>query len=179
MKFKLTQELEKIRRQLRLTQQRLQKEKAELLEVMGTQLLSDAQLDYLTKSRGGTGEDGVTWDPVKNVKRKNKRGDQKEGRKTKSGKAMPGPGDNDIGIDTGLQRDSASPGFIGADGKGGNLFEQDEDGVTVGYNREYSEFFDEKRPLLPETLPPAWVEKQEEIIRQWAEKIMEEGTEGI
>ena len=34
------------------------------LEQLGIQVLSFAQLDYVTKARGGTGEDGVKWDEV-------------------------------------------------------------------------------------------------------------------
>ena len=173
-KFSLNHELEKIRRQLKRTREELRQKKAELLETMGVQLLSDAQLDYLTKSRGGTGLDGVKWNPVKNVRAKNRRGRKSEG-KTKSGKTLPGPDQNEIGVDTGLQRASASPGFVGPDGKGGNFFVQDADSVTVGYGREYSEHFDAQRPLLPDTLPDEWVQHQEEVLKEWAEKIIDEG----
>ena len=180
----IKQELEKIRRALRTTKKKLQDSKAELLEEMGTQLLADAQLDYLEKARGGTGKDGVTWKPnaPATIRKKNNRTSarKKDGKKTKSGrKVLPGPSSVEIGVDSGLQRASASPGYVGPDGKGGNLFLQYADSVTVGYNREYSEYFDEQRPLLPETLPAEWVQHQEEIVKDWAEKILEEGIGGI
>lgn len=181
MKLNIKSELERIKNQLKATRQQMAKKKAELLETMGVQLLADAQLDYLTKSKGGTGKDGVTWKPLapSTIRKKNRRGSQKKDRKTKSGKALPGPTQSDIGVDTGLQRASASPGFIGPDGKGGNFFEQDENSVTVGYNREYSEYFDEARPLLPDELPQDWQENQEQIVTEWAEKLLDEGISGI
>lgn len=181
MKLNIKSELERIRKHLKATRQQMAKRKAELLETMGVQLLADAQLDYLTKSKGGTGKDGVAWKPLapSTIRKKNRRGSQKTGRKTKSGKSLPGPTQSDIGVDSGLQRASASPGFIGPDGKGGNFFQQDENGVTVGYNREYSEHFDAARPLLPDELPQEWQEHQEQIVTDWAEKLLEEGIGGI
>lgn len=181
MKINIKSELEEVLKKLKATRQQMAKKKAELLEAMGVQLLADAQLDYLTKSKGGTGKDGITWKPLapSTIRKKNRRGSQKAGRKTKSGKALPGPTQSDIGVDTGLQRASASPGFTGPDGQGGNLFEQDEDSVTVGYNREYSGYFDEARPLLPDELPQEWQEHQDQIVTDWAEKIFKEGIGGI
>lgn len=91
------------------------------------------------------------------IKAKNRRGEKNSKRKTtKSGKAMPGAGSSAIGIDTGLQQASASPGFQGSDGKGGNIDIVTETSVTVGYGREYSGYFDAARPLLPTVLPEAW-----------------------
>lgn len=201
MKLNIKSELERIRKQLKATRQQMAKKKAELLETMGVQLLADAQLDYLTKSKGGTGKDGVSWKPLHEltIKRKNRRGlnqtgtaakraqklvDQKKrgrpSKKVKDAKSfLQNSQSTDIGVDTGLQRASASPGFIGPDGKGGNFFEQDETSVTVGYNREYSKYFDEARPLLPDELPQEWQEHQEQIVTDWAEKLLEEGIGGI
>lgn len=62
----------------------------------------------------------------------------------------------EIGVDHGLQRASAQPGFQGGDGDGGNVFVIDQAGVTVGYGRSYSAAFDELRPLLPEIIPQSW-----------------------
>lgn len=42
----------------------LRQERRHMLEVMGVQLLQFAQLDYVTKARGGTGTDGVKWEPI-------------------------------------------------------------------------------------------------------------------
>ncbi len=181
--FKVTNEIQKIKQALNLTQQQLQQKKDELLETMGIQLLADAQLDYLTKARGGTGLDGVKWKPnaPATIRRKNNKTSarKKDGKKTKSGKLLPGPGAVEIGVDSGLQRASCSPGFVGPDGKGGNFFKQDADSVTVGFNREYSEYFDEDRPLLPETLPEQWVQNQEDVVQDWADNILNEGMKEL
>lgn len=160
--------------------QRISDELPELLEEAGVQILSNAQLDYVAKSRGGTGSDGVKWAPLqpKTVERKNRRGRKTSNKKTKSGKVLPGPGQSEIGIDTGLQRASASPGFVGPDGKGGNLMQQDPTSITVGFNREYSEHFDAKRTLLPETLPDAWEEQLSDIAQQRLDRIMDEEMQG-
>ncbi|WP_431851384.1 hypothetical protein, partial [Allosphingosinicella sp.] len=40
-----------------------------------------------------------------------------------------------IGVDTGLQRASARPSFLGSDGKGGNVLQVTGNQVTVGYGR--------------------------------------------
>lgn len=81
---------------------------------------------------------------------------------------------HEIGVDTGLQRSSASPGFSGTDGRGGNFFDIRGTQVTVGYNRSYSKHFDRVRKLLPDTLPDAWQQKMEEQTLTWAESIIQE-----
>lgn len=156
--------------------------------MLGTQLLSFTKLDYETKGRGGTGTDGITWKPLaeSTIEKKTSRETAKpqkskngriKPRKTKSGKRMPALGTTQIGVDTGLQRASASPGFIGKDGKGGNLFKLDTNVVTVGYNRSYSVYFDEVRPLLPEKLPDKWTKELEALVQEWADKIIKENLD--
>lgn len=159
-----------------MTREELQKRKDELLKAMGVQLLVDSVKDYHTKSQGDTGLDGEKWKPLapSTVQRKNQRKLGGRGR-GKSKLSLEELAFTDIGIDTGRQLKSASPGYSGQDGQGGNLFEQDAESVTVGYNRDYSEHFDEVRPLLPEILPEDWVQHQEEIIEKWAEQIIEQG----
>jgi len=77
------------------------------------------------------------------------------------------PGSYQIGRDTGLQLNSASPGFMGPDGGGGNIFTQDEVSFTIGFGRNYSQYFDRWRKLIPDVLPAAW---QEELERLAAER---------
>lgn len=79
---------------------------------------------------------------------------------------------HEIGVDTGLQRASASPGFQPADGEGGNVFQVDGDTVRVGYGREYSEYFDADRPLLPDDLPESWEAEVDHVVLRWAEEIL-------
>ncbi len=149
-------------------------EQHDVLHVIGVQLLSFVSLDYDTKSRGGTGTDGIAWKllAASTIAKKTKRGKRNEKRKTtKSGKARPGAGSTAIGIDTGLQRASAQPGFSAAGG--GNKFVVDATGVTVGFQRSYSGYFDEERPLLPTKLPEAWQRECDDILNRWGAKILE------
>lgn len=67
----------------------------------------------------------------------------------------------DIGVDTGLQRASGSPGYRG----GNQVFMKNEVGVTVGYNMAYSKHFDKRRKLLPDEMPPEWMEELELIVQ--------------
>jgi hypothetical protein len=155
------------------------REHRDLNEAVGVQLLSLALQDYLTKSRGGTGAEGTTWKKLSaaTIKRKNGTSTGKKNAKrktTKGGKARPGIGSSAIGLDSGLQQDSASPGFIGPDGKGGNFMEVIDVSVTVGFGREYSEHFDAVRPLLPLELPDAWREKCEDIKDRRISQILDE-----
>lgn len=77
-----------------------------------------------------------------------------------------------IGVDTGLQRASVQPGFVGGDGQGGNKFDVQGNSVTVGYGRSYSEHFDRKRTLIPGTLPKAWEQELERLTENWASDVL-------
>lgn len=154
--------------------------RAELLQVLGVQLLSNVLLAYNDKSRGRTGEDGIKWKPLaeSTIKKKNKRGKGRRGRRG-GRKGIEGPSGNTstfIGVDSGLQRNSASPGFRAPDSKGGNIFDINEQAaeVTVGFGRSYSEYFDEDRPLLPNDLPEDWEVELEDITEKHYEEIFEE-----
>lgn len=56
---------------------------------------------------------------------------------------------------------------------GGNKFVVDATGVTVGFQRSYSGYFDEERPLLPVKLPEAWQRECDDILNRWGAKILE------
>ncbi|HUQ70369.1 MAG TPA: hypothetical protein VM165_12640 [Planctomycetaceae bacterium] len=153
----------------------MEAEQREVLNTIGLQLLSFVQLDYSTKSTGGTGTDGISWKPLaaSTIARKQKRGKRNDRRKkqtTKSGKARPGIGSTVIGIDTGLQRNSASPGFKAPGG--GNVLHVEGHTVTVGFGRSYSKYFDEQRKLMPTTLPAEWERACDAILTRWATKIL-------
>lgn len=151
----------------------LSSEQQEILEALGVKVLSFSKQAYIVKSRGGTGSDGIKWKPLaqSTIDARNRRGKRNAKRTTtKSGKARPIGGGVAIGIDTGLQLSSASPGFQA--GKGGNIFQIRGASVTVGYGREYSGYFDEQRPLLPAQLPDEWERELNELMVRWAEKLI-------
>ena len=75
----------------------------------------------------------------------------------------------DIGVDTGLQRAAGSPGYRGEH----QIFTKDEVGVTVGYNMKYSKFFDRRRKLMPDQLPPDWFKEIESIAEKHIETTLE------
>jgi len=149
--------------------------KSEVLEAIGIQVLSLAQRDYRTLSRGGTASDGRVWkalDP-KTIKRKASRG-RKAGvvKRTFGGNVLPSGNVSAIGIDTGLQFASGSPGFIGADAKGGNVFTKGPTSITVGYGRIYSKYFDAVRKLMPDVLPDNWRKAIDRVVAAWMKKIV-------
>jgi hypothetical protein len=79
-----------------------------------------------------------------------------------------------IGIDTGLQINSAQPGYQPPDGQGGNVCRLQANQVTVGFGRSYSTYFDEKRQLLPEKLPIAWEQGLSRILEKTVEQLLRE-----
>lgn len=76
------------------------------------------------------------------------------------------PGSYEIGVDTGLQRSSARPGFMASDSLGGNVQQMEADSITVGFGRSYSAAFDKHRKLFPEILPVAWVEELQAMVAE-------------
>jgi len=156
----------------------IEQQRRDLLQLLGVRLLSFIKQAYIQKSRGGTGDDGIVWKPLKpeTILAKNRRtGKGKKKKKkttTASGKVRPSFSSSGIGIDTGLQQSSSSPGFIGPDGKGGNVFSIDDVGVTVGFGRAYSTYFDEDRKLVPTSLPDKWREEMERLAANWGIQIV-------
>ncbi len=82
-------------------------------------------------------------------------------------------GSYQIGVDTGLQRNSASPGYTAPDGKGGNVMTRTDDSITVGFGRSYSKYFDKNRKLIPDVLPVDWMTDLEEIAAGVGGKVVE------
>lgn len=171
--FRVRFPLQELRAQAANIDQRLRKEQPTILMVLGVQLLSFVSEAYNVKSRGGTGSDGITWKPLnpKTIKAKNRRGKRNFKRTaTKSGKERPTANDSLIGVNTGLQRASASPGFRGD----AQAFVLGEAQITVGFNLSYSKFFDETRPLLPDPIPESWQRELEALVQDWADRIVKE-----
>lgn len=168
MKFKVKFPTEQVRNRLRLLKRDIQQEEKNLLNAIGVALLSESQQAYRVKSRGGTGSDGIAWKPLaaSTIEKRNRRGKVNAKRlTTKSGKARPAGGSVSIGIDTGLQLSSASPGFKD------NILSIEPAAVTVGYGRSYSKYFDDERPLLPSKLPPRWRDVCDNIVFRWLKSI--------
>jgi len=171
--FQISTPFAALQQKLETAKQQIQDDKQQLLQAIGVTILSLNQLDYRTLSRGGTASDGRRWaalDP-KTVKRKASRG-RGEGSKarTGSGKVLPVGNVSAIGIDTGLQFASGSPGFDSPGG--GNVFEVSQTNVKVGYGRSYSKYFDMKRKLIPDTLPASWRQLLESIVDRWLQNIV-------
>lgn len=202
--------IEAFQRASSAARQQMAQQTPDLMQAMGIQLLSFAQLAYRDKARGGQGDDGVKWAPLQRgtlearVRRRAKaRAIVKERRdiagqiRTTRGAGAPSKirklrdrrkklsarlqkevdkevANHEIGVDTGLQRASAQPGYTGADGKGGNLLDVSGAQVTVGYARSYSQHFDTARPLLPATMPEKWQKTLDGLVQDWAETIIQE-----
>lgn len=173
MRFSVRMPSDKIRAKLRRAKVAFGSQQQAVLVAMGVDVLSKSQQAYRIKSRGGWGSDGIKWQSLRpsTIAKRNRRGKKNANRKTtKSGKARPIGGKVSIGIDTGLQLSSASPGFKAAGG--GNIFRLTSTSITVGYGRSYSKYFDEDRPLLPAKLPVPWRKSLERIVGRWAAAIL-------
>lgn len=201
--------------------------------VAGVSVLGHVQRDYETKSRHGTGEDGIQWKDLSpktieaRVRRRAnaqkiveerrqlaaeirgilhggltpraKRGKGKAVSKEDAVRALREKREAlsrkldsmviaemsqyQIGVDQGLQRASAAPGFNDPaktwrlnppDDKGQNLFQVNGNTVTLGYSRSYSEAFDSERPIFPEQLPTSWKEDADEAVDDWMSGIARE-----
>lgn len=171
--FEVQVPFNQIRDRIEQAKSQVQVKQSEVVEALGIQALSLAQKDYRTLSRGGTASDGRRWKALspKTIAMKSRRG-RKSGKKlTFLGNVLPSGRISAIGIDTGLQMASASPGFHGSDGRGGNIFEAGPKSVTIGYGRIYSKYFDIARKLLPEVLPESWRQALDRVVQAWLQKI--------
>lgn len=140
-------------------QRALAAEAHQVLDIVAVAVLSFTALDYVTKARGGTGTDGVKWDPLTAATiRKRKRGKAK-------GKAKFG-GAHEIGRDTGLQLASLQPRHAG-----NKTFEPA--AVTVLATRSYSVHFDKRRPIFPETIPAEWMADIDEQVARYGAQVLE------
>jgi hypothetical protein len=166
----------------------LKKRQADALKLLATLFASLAAEAYESKSKGGTGSDGIKWDDIspatkaaKNRRAKRKTGKNRRGglrnnkEATSTGKKRPTISDSMIGVDTGLQRAAVSPGY-GTNADLSNpdaILEFTEVDFTIGYGRPYSKYFDEKRPLFPSVLPPDWETQADEGLTNWAGETLE------
>lgn len=208
VQINVSHNLDKIPRQTLEIREEIERRAPELMNQLGTQVLSWSQQSYLAKARGGRGNDGIQWAPLKRAtlearvrKRADARGIVQERRSLASQiRSTKGAGssgrkarlrakrkellarlkslvdrevdNHEIGVDTGLQRSSATPGFTGTDGRGGNVFRRQGLSVTVGYGRRYSPHFDRRRPLLPAAIPTKWQQGLDRRTERWLEAIV-------
>lgn len=154
-------------------QKTMRSEFHDLLTALGMRYLSFVSQDYERKGRGLTGEDGIQWAPLTSgyLKRRIKKNMKAKGAKkltTKTGKLRPTVGNVQIGVDTGLQRASITPGYQGAD----KIFRVEEVTVLVGFGRSYSKYFDIKRKLLSEKMPLLWFEVLADMAKEFGENAM-------
>lgn len=211
---------------------------------VGVSVLAHVQKDYETKSRHGTGEDGVQWmdlsektlearvrrrspaqkiveerkqiaqeirgilhgglTPTRKVTRGKNKGqrvavpkevavaERRKRRETLSKQLnnllLKELSSYQIGVDQGLQRSSAAPGFDdpkkiwelnASDADGGNIFVVDGGTVTLGYGRSYSAAFDADRPIFPDQLPAGWREDAEKTLHDWTDEVVSEVMGGL
>jgi len=180
--------------QLRKARETLRTTLPSLLQQVGVYVLQEQKFSFESKSRGGTGADGVKWKPLADsteVKKARKskafKGRQKRlralGKRLKAAKSdkqrskivgqIDGLGSvpkSQIGVDRGMLRNSSTPGYAGPDGQGGNVLEVKGNRVSVEYGRSYAKWFDEKRPLFPTTAPQSWVDGIDSIVRDWVDQ---------
>lgn len=176
---------------------RMEREQASLLQQIGVYILQEQKFSFESKSRGGGGADGKRWKSLadstelkKARKSKGFRAKQVRARallkklglastpekrrgimgKIQAARQVP---KSQIGVDRGLLRNSATPGYAGPDGKGGNIFTVTGSRVTVGYGRSYADYFDAVRQLMPDddNPPKAWVDGVDAIVQEWIDDI--------
>lgn len=164
----------------------LRARKPEGAEAVGITILHRVQEAYGVKARGGVGSDGIVWPDLKpatiraRMNRLKRFKNLAKAAKRKKLEKLTLDGGYEIGVDTGLQINSASPGFTDptwnrtpSDSLGHNVFVVDAGNVTIGYDRTYSAAFDRDRKLIPETLPAPWEVEAEEAFTTWADLIIQ------
>ncbi|QDT54674.1 hypothetical protein Pan44_27090 [Caulifigura coniformis] len=160
--------------QLAQAQRNLDAGMASLLQDVGVFIAMEQRSSFEDKSRGGGGADGEKWKPLKESteRRKALKGIRKpKARKdgTRKRRAIKGAvPTSQIGVDTGLLRNTANAGFKGPDGA------MTINGTTVAleYKRSYAEHFDAIRPLFPsdDNPPKSWIDGIDQIVRDWIDE---------
>jgi hypothetical protein len=166
----------------------LNRRQSELMEEFGQAILSLQQLSFEKKSRGGTGDDGISWKPLaesterkKFAKGRPRPGKTKGGTRRRRPKLVGPVPRSQIGVDTGELRNSPvavynapSGGVVLGIGQViaapmdiGNVT----DSLSVAYNAPHAEWFDHDRPLMAVNMPAAWQRKLERIAGDWLSDI--------
>ena len=125
-------------------QSRLRSERAAVLRPIGQDIIARGHADYIVKSRGGTGSDGIAWRRLAPSTIRRKRS------------AV-------IGFATG-ELSAAT----------GDVLDVTSDSVRSGFGDPHAAAFDAIRPLLPARLPPAWKRAEERLVEAWGETILDQ-----
>ncbi len=157
---------------------------------IGSAALSDIKADFVRKARGGTGEDGVTWEPLKPATIAARRATRADLKRHKEGKVLLSQRQVEILRDTGILLNSLSPGQISggelpsgysppsAEGGDQQIFKTIANGVIVGTTVPYAGVHqhgsDKKkkknnipaRPFLPRVIPDRWAARWNKVANQ-------------
>ena len=143
---------------------------------IGVAALSDIKADFVKKARGGTGEDGVKWAPLKPATIARRRATKADLRNHKKGKIKLSERQVEILRDTGVLPNSLSPGQLGGgalptnysppgvEGGDAQVLRTVADGCFVGTTVPYAYVHQHgskkrnipARPFLPRVIPAKW-----------------------
>lgn len=142
----------------------MESEQRDHMESIGLYLVSECKIDFEAKSRGGESHK-IKW---KSLNPSTERAKARKG--GWKGATSETPPSSQINVDTGLLRNSQTPGFsaLGADDE----FRASEESVTVGYGMKYAKYVDEVRTLIPNETPKEWVEECEKMTQEWLEELI-------
>lgn len=190
VKWTIGERFEQVRVLTKNLVEKLRSRQADGAMKVGMSVLANVQESYTAKARGGMGSDGIVWRSLKPATIRARMNRLKAFRKLKKGtkrkkiNAIVSGNLYEIGVDTGLQVNSASPGFTdpnhvwyrdATDNLGANLYTVNAGNVAIAYDRSYSGYFDAERKLIPETLPDPWrIEAEGEFVK-WADLIVNAG----
>lgn len=118
--------------------------KPQIVADCGSRLVGLAKLYFNTLYSGGTAVDGRKWQPLKESTILKRRSMARRGKLAASALAM--------GVVTGEMRRSLTSQVSG-------------NRVRVLYTSKTQNFFTHSRPLLPDRLPPSWLQALEEIAQ--------------
>ena len=133
----MSEDRDRLRRQVEALEDR----RPELLQRLARELRELVHADLMQKAAGGRGADGKTWKRLATSTRRR--------RLRKHGSALIGIVDGSLLGMAALQ--------IGTDAAG----------CTVTNVDPAARYFDPRRKLLPDTMPPAWLERLDEVAQTW------------
>lgn len=153
---------------------------------VGMAALSDIKSDFVRKSRGGTGEDGVKWEPLKPATIAGRRATIADLKRAREGKVKLSERQVEILRDTGILLNSLSPGQLGGgalpssysppagDGGAAQILRTVANGAYVGTTVPYAAVHQHgsesrnipARPFLPHRIPDKWARKWLRVANQ-------------
>lgn len=143
--LKLTFPTDQLEQEIRNAQRRLDTEQADAFSIIEDVLIELAQDDFRVRAAGGVAS-GIRWEPLSP--------DYAE-RRLREG----------LGDQIGLI-DGDLLGSVGA--------KVDAENIDVFFAAPWADWFAERRPLLPEGLPPEWEERISPLVNDWMERVVSE-----